>query len=233
MLFIHSISVIYSHITLTHHTTRTTEFSRRRPPGTGATGTQSESQMLADRMGLALYLCTALYVCLYGTLSLYRACTLPQFPFPRIPGSKEAVPRRIADKAHHVLLLPTSVPVVTRIDCTSSACHLIGASKQAHTCKVLPLLLHLWPRGQLLHYSCAPKSMCPAARSQPGSSWSVSPLGAAGRAMGGRGAATIMAGAIAACRRRVRKKAKAEAALPTVERTTGYSVGTKVLTATV
>ena len=63
--------------------------------------------------------------------------------------------------------------------------------------------------------------------------------------MGGRGAATIMAGvlegyngtimagAIAACRRRVRKKAKAEAALPTVERTTGYSVGTKVLTATV
>ena len=100
LLFIHSISVIYSHITLTHHTTRTTEFSRRRPPGTGATGTQSESQMLADRMGLALYLCTALYVCLYGTLSLYRACTLPQFPFPRIPGSKEAVPTSQAHCRH-------------------------------------------------------------------------------------------------------------------------------------
>ena len=56
-------------------------------------------------------------------------------------------------------------------------------------------------------------------------------MGAAGRATGRE--ATIMAGAIAACRRRVRKNAKAEAALPTLERTTGYSVGTKVLTATV
>ena len=168
------------------------------------------------------------------SLSTERALS-PNFPSRASRALKKPFPhpRRIAD-TRHVLLLPTSVPVVPRIDCTSSAvCHLIGASKQAHTCKVLPLLLHLWPRGQLLHYSCAPKSMCPAARSQPGSSWSVSPLGAAGSAMGGRGAATIMAGAIAACRRRVRKKAKAEAALPTVERTTGYSVGTKVLTATV
>ena len=149
--------------------------------------------------------------------------------------------RRIADTRHvrpYTTVLPTSVSLVFRLYRALTArrplcCATLSEQEQAHTCKVLPLLLHLWPRGQLLHYSCAPKSMCPAARSQPGSSWSVSPLGAAGSAMGGRGAATIMAGAIAACRRRVRKKAKAEAALPTVERTTGYSVGTKVLTATV